>query len=181
MNAPIISILYAQQNSIYNQLSQDIWDITRDATKWPGGNPIIAHPPCRSWGNYKHKSKGTQLEKSYAIHSIIMARLWGGIVEHPKNSHLWKTFQFPKPGKTDIYNGTIININQSWFGHQAEKNTNLYIVGLPLNKITYPLSLNYHTNTIENMSKKQREHTPIQLAKWLISIAQQCNQTQLIQ
>ena len=28
----------------------DCWDIERNALNWPGGNPIVAHPPCRAWG-----------------------------------------------------------------------------------------------------------------------------------
>lgn len=177
----MISVLYTQKNSIYNQLKTDNWNKTRDATKWPGGNPIIAHPPCRAWGNYKHKAKPEPGEKQLAIHAIIMIRLWGGVLEHPKTSTLWKTMNLPRPGLTDAYGGWTLNIDQKWWGHKAKKNTNLYIVGCPPKDIpAIPITLEQPTNTIENMAKKQREQTPIKLAIWLIQLATKCNGSQKV-
>lgn len=171
----MITALYIRENSVYKQLTPDHYDITRNSLTWKGGNSIIAHPPCRAWGKLKQFAKPRQNEKQLAIHAIIMARLWGGIVEHPASSQLWKTMNIT-PGQTDQYGGWILSINQSWFGHRAEKRTYLYIVGIQPKQIpTYPLSLNRPELTIENMGKAEREHTPIELAKWLIKTAQLCN------
>lgn len=174
-----ISVLYTREKSIYNQLGTDNWDIKKDARKWPGGNPIIAHPPCRGWGNYRHLAKTRNGEHALAIHAIIMIRLWGGILEHPQGSKIWK--QLPKPGQYDQYGGFTISINQSWFGHRATKKTMLYMVGTQYNAITYPISLDCTTNTIENMGKAERERTPIEFAKWLINITKSLNKQKLLQ
>jgi hypothetical protein len=46
-----VAVLFARADSIYKTLAGcDVWDEARDALKWPGGAPIIAHPPCRAWG-----------------------------------------------------------------------------------------------------------------------------------
>lgn len=162
----MISILFTQKDSIYNQLCQDCWDKERDATTWPGGNSIIAHPPCRAWGSYKYKSLHSEKEKQLTPWAIEQANIWGGIVEHPKTSAIWE-------GKhADLSRGFIWSIDQHWFGHDAKKPTYLYIVGIKPNELpAYPLNFNATTRVIEKMSKKQREHTPEALAIWLIKTA----------
>lgn len=42
----MVSVLYVRNDSVYKELDVDCWDIERDARKWPGGNPVVAHPPC---------------------------------------------------------------------------------------------------------------------------------------
>lgn len=168
----MISVLFTSQNSIYKELQQDSWDEKRNARKWPGGNAIITHPPCRAWGDHAHKSKHTEAEKQLAIFAIHKIRLWGGILEHPRKSKLWQELQLPLPGKTDQYGGYSICIRQNWYGHKAQKETLLYIVGIKQKELPpIPITFDTVTNTIENMSKKQREHTPIKLAQWLIETA----------
>lgn len=167
------TILYTKKNSEYNYLLQDCYNITRDARTWKGGNPIIAHPPCRGWGDHSWKSKATPEEKALAIHALIMVRLWGGILEHPRNSKLWKLMRLPMPGETDQYGGWTLNIDQKWFGHRAKKNTFLYIVGIKPKEIPpYPIWLEKHKTTIEKMGKPEREKTPEILAIWLIQMAE---------
>lgn len=175
----MISILYTRNHSIYTDLKQDCWNIKKDARKWPGGNPIIAHPPCRAWGSYRHLAKPRPDEKQLAIHAIIMVRLWGGVVEHPRTSTLWQTMNLPLPGKTDAFGGWTLNIDQHWFGHKAKKNTFLYIKGCRPQQIpAIPLTLTRPTREIEHMAKPERERTPEKLAQWLIQLANLCNGSQ---
>lgn len=173
----MISVLYTRPNSIYKKLVDDCYDINRDARSFKGGNAIIAHPPCRGWGNYSHLAKTRPDEHALAIHSVIMIRLYGGVLEHPVRSKLWKIMQLPKPGQTDQYGGWSLNIDQYWFGHRAQKNSMLYIVGCEPKEIPpLPLRLNQNNKiSIENMCKAERERTPIQLALWLIKLANICN------
>lgn len=168
----MITILFTQTHSIYKSLVEDTYDKERNALNWKGGNTCIAHPPCRAWGNYSHKAKPEPGEKELSIWAIQQVRQWGGILEHPKSSKLFKQL-LPQPGKQDLYGGWTLSIDQHWFGHPAKKPTYLYIVGIEPKQIpAYPISLNRWSNTIEKMSRHQREHTPLKLAKYLINIAE---------
>lgn len=172
-----ITVLYTRQNSKYNKYLLDTWDSKRNALNWPGGNPIIAHPPCRAWGDLYKMAKPRPGEKQLAIHSIIMARLWGGVVEHPRKSKLWKTMQLPIPGQTDQYGGWTLCINQKDFGHRANKKTFLYIVGCKPKEIPeIELNLNQAQTTIEKMGRAERESTPEKLIEWLIQLTIKINE-----
>lgn len=172
INPSITTILFTKKNSIYKELNTDTWDITRDATKYTGTEPVIAHPPCRAWGNYRHMAKPTPGEKYLAIWAIRKIRQNGGVLEHPKGSTLWKRLKLPKgKDQPDHWGGWTLNIDQKWFGHRAKKNTNLYIVGTTKKNIPgIPITLEKHITTIENMGKPEREKTPKALAIWLIQL-----------
>lgn len=175
----MITALYTRKKSVYKKLGIDCWDKERDARNWPGGNSVIAHPPCRMWGRYRTIAKGGEDEKELGRHAVKMVRRWGGVLEHPENSQLWEDMGLPLPSTTDPFGGWTLSIDQSWFGHRAKKRTFLYIVGIqPKELPDYPLVLGkVHTTTIEKMGVAEREATPILLAYWLIKIALQCNQT----
>jgi hypothetical protein len=50
-----VAVLFARSDSIYKEFQGvDVWDKERDARNWPGGCPVIAHPPCRTWGAMSH-------------------------------------------------------------------------------------------------------------------------------
>jgi hypothetical protein len=190
-----ISALFVRKDSVYKTLGVDCWDIDRDAVKWPGGNPIIAHPPCRAWGQLSHFARPREGEKELAIKSVEWIRQWGGVLEHPAASRLWKEINLPYPGKYDEYGGFSICIDQFWFGHKAAKKTLLYICGckqsdLPLiplrfDAITYVVSsckrnkAGRRGNGKKEITKSEREHTPIELAKWLVKVAEMCTKIKI--
>lgn len=181
----MVSALYVREDSIYKIMGVDCWDIDRDARNWPGGNAVIAHPPCRAWGLLSQFAKPRPDEKELALHAVKMIRKWGGVLEHPYGSKLWEELidgcRLPKPGRFDVFGGYTICINQSWYGHKAQKKTFLYIVGcpkamLPNIPITYD-AIEYVVRPSKNgtgakiITKKEREATPPRLAKWLIDVA----------
>ena len=62
-----VAVLFARADSHYKALPDvDVWDIERDARKWSGGSPVVAHPPCRSWGRLAHMAKPRPDEKYLA-------------------------------------------------------------------------------------------------------------------
>jgi len=184
----MVSALYVRKDSIYKQLGIDCWDIDRDARNWPGGNPVIAHPPCRAWGSLSHMAKPREDEKELAIRAIRAIREFGGILEHPATSKLWAVLNLPAPGKIDSFGGYTLCINQSWFGHKALKKTFLYIVGCSQQDLPpIPISFDAIQYTIASKIKKksgrrvkkevtkaEREQTPPTLAAWLIAVAEKC-------
>src|SRR5574337_1533649 len=147
-----ITALFVKKHSIYKKYLEDCYDITRDALSFPMNKPIIAHPPCRLWGQLRHFSNADQSELWLAIWSITVARLCGEIVEHPERSLLWDYMGCPRPGERDTFKGFTVSVNLSWFGYEATKRTRLYIVGIePKELPAYPISLNQPTHIISSI------------------------------
>lgn len=167
-------VLFTRPASVYRSLGADVWDINRDATKYNGLDPVIAHPPCRAWGRYHHWSKHSPKEAELARFSVSVIQRNGGILEHPQYSRLWRDRYLPFPDQfLDDYGGYTISINQSAFGHRALKPTWLYIVGLHSTQLPILPLDRAPTATIENMGRSERERTPIKLALWLIDALNQ--------
>lgn len=151
-------VLFVRSDSVYKRLGADCYDIDRDALSFPWDRPAICHPPCRAWGNFRWNAKPRPGEKQLAIWAMENIRRVGGILEHPKTSTLW---QYLRPGDC------VLHINQCDFGHGAQKATTLFynnIRGFP------PLPPPYtgYLNRVENMCTREREETPVDLAKWLL-------------
>lgn len=183
----MVTALYVRQDSIYKELGIDCYDIHRDARTFPGGTPVVCHPPCRSWGQLAHMSKPRAGERDLAILAIQQIRQYGGVLEHPRASKLWKELSLPTGNQRDEYGGFTMCINQHWFGHRAEKKTLIYICGIEPSEIpSYTVSFDVPTKVITQSIRKgrmgfksrvttrEREATPIELAKWLIAIAEKC-------
>ena len=50
MNDRTIAALYVEENGCYYGLDGvDPWGVTRDARKYDGPFPVVAHPPCARW------------------------------------------------------------------------------------------------------------------------------------
>lgn len=194
----MIAVLFARSDSVYKTIPDcDVYDIDRNALSWSGGAPIVAHPPCRAWGSLSYFAKPRPGEKELALWAVEQVRKWGGVLEHPKRSALWPAAGLPAPGQVDEFGGYTLPIAQSWFGHRAEKLTYLYIVGVPVHSLP-PLAfaLGRGTHVIAQararrqdgsrlrkgqqgwrpeVSKAEREHTPAELAQWLVSVAKSVN------
>ncbi len=188
MSTPV-AILFARRDSIYKTLPDcDVWDEDRDARNWPGGCVVVAHPPCRAWGRLKHMAKPAPHEKDLALLSINLVRQFGGVVEHPSDSELWRELGL-SDGWEDAW-GFCWPLSQKWFGHRAEKRTRVYIAGCARGDLPpFPITLgkapmvvgtsgrrNNGTRSKLNpeIPKSEREHTPIEFAKWLVEVARRC-------
>lgn len=185
MSAPV-AVLFARADSVYKTLpGLDVWDIERDALRWSGGCPVVAHPPCRAWGRLRQFAKPRDGEKELALFAVDKVRRFGGVLEHPEGSTLWAAAKLPYPGgERDAWGGWTLPIHQHWFGHRAEKATLLYIVGCaPADVPAIPLRIDEPTHCIRptksyprkpSVTKAEREHTPPQLAEWLVELARRC-------
>ena len=183
-----VAVLFARADSVYKTLPGcDVWDIERDARKWPGGSPVVAHPPCRAWASLRHHAKPREGEKDLALLAIKRVRQCGGVLEHPLFSTLWKVAGLPEPGQRDEFGGWTLIVDQNWFGHRARKRTRLYIVGCePVDIPAMPLRLGEATHTVglwsgrdkancrPSITKPEFEGTPLEFAAWLVELAKRC-------
>lgn len=183
-----VAVLFARPDSHYKGLvGCDVWDEARDARRWPGGAPLIAHPPCRLWGRLRQfaKADDPKMERQLAIDAIAHVREFGGVLEHPAGSTLWPHLGLPLPGRApDAFGGWTASVRQCDWGHRAEKPTWLYIVGChpddlpkmpppgqPTGCIKPQRSV---PRTLPIVTKAEREHTPTEFAVWLIDLARKC-------
>lgn len=183
-----VAALFVRADSVYKTMpGVDAWDAERDARNWPGGYPVVAHPPCRAWASLRHCAKPASGEKDLALYAIEMVRKFGGVLEHPHRSTLWPVAGLPEPGEHDEYGGMTIIIDQNWFGHRAQKRTRLYVCGINERDLpTMPIRLGDATHTVglwsgrdkircrPSIAKREYEATPPELAVWLVEVALRC-------
>lgn len=191
-----VAVLFARGDSHYKALPGcDVYDIERDARTWAGGCPVVAHPPCRAWGGLRHMAKPRPDEKDLAIFAVRQVRTFGGVLEHPAFSTLWAAAGLPAPGRHDEFGGWTLPVSQHWWGHKAQKDTWFYIVGCePANVPEIPIVLGEASHVVATggkrsdgsrlhkgdagwrpeIKKAEREHTPPELAAWLVELARKC-------
>ena len=142
--------LFVETGGCYFGLSDvDPWDEARDARLYAGPHRIVAHPPCQRWGRFWHGStrKPHQFKLgddggcfSSALSSV---RKWGGVLEHPADSHAWKAFGLKAPAKgegwckADNSGGWTCRVEQGHYGHMARKATWLYAVNTALPELDW--------------------------------------------
>lgn len=126
-----VAALYVDPKGPYRTLAADCWGEARDATKYAGSLPVIAHPPCGPWGRLYRNC--TRQRRDLAVIAVSQVRRWRGILEHPAYSKLWPECGMPRPGSLypDEFGGRSYVVYQGDFGHKAPKLTWLYVVGLP--------------------------------------------------
>lgn len=142
----MIAALYVETDGCYFGLPDvDAWDEVRDARKYVGPHPVVAHPPCQRWGRFWHGStrKPHQFKKGAddgcfaAAFAAVVA--FGGVIEHPTDSHAWEAFVINKPpragGWVEAWPGSGTGISawtccvyQGQYGHLAGKPTWLLAV-----------------------------------------------------
>jgi hypothetical protein len=173
----IVSALFVRRDSIYKTFpAVDSWDIDRDARKFAGPGPVIAHPPCAQWGKLRRFARINPAEKILALKALDFVRDFGGVLEHPMASSLWSHCAGDNIG-------WLFPLYQHTFGHLAQKSTLLYIVGCsPRDVPPFPLVLGHATHCLgrgssrelSELPKSLRDKTPAAFAKWLLQLARSC-------
>ncbi len=113
-----VACLWVAPDSVYKGLrGTDCWDEDRDARRYAGPGPIIAHPPCGPWGKLAWSSRES---KDDGARAMELVHRWGGVVEQPLGSQLFRLHGDER--------GVIEAVNQGDYGHAALKPTLLYWV-----------------------------------------------------
>lgn len=122
--------LYVDPRGPYPGLVHDWYDEARDARNYDGPWPVVAHPPCGPWGRLKFLC--TKQDPSAGPLAVGMVRTYGGVLEHPSNSTLFRVCAMPFPGELpDAFGGRTYAVSQSPWGHRCEKPTWIYVVRVP--------------------------------------------------
>jgi len=175
-----IAVLFARNDSRYKDFDMyDVYDIHRDARAFCKKMPVIAHPPCRAWGQLSHMANPREGEKQLAYLALAQVRLNGGVLEHPASSRLFKEAELPVGMFCDEFGGFTIEIDQFDFGHVAHKQTKLYICGIGFNDLPPTPSKNTaltdrsicgNVKGTKRCTQYQREYTPDALINWMTEI-----------
>ena len=143
----MIAALFVEADGIYAGLpGVDLWDEARDARTYAGPGPVIAHPPCQRWGRFWHGS--TRKPHQFALGddggcfeaALRAVNTFGGVLEHPADSHAWAAYGIPKPPRCggwvpvacepdSVRRGWTCYVEQGFYGHMSRKPTWLYAHG----------------------------------------------------
>ena len=136
-----VAALYVETGGCYFGMpGVDPWDESRDARKYAGPYPVVAHPPCQRWGRFWHGS--TRKPHQYKLGddggcfeaALVAVRTFGGVIEHPADSRAWDAFGIPKPPRDGGWIPVTTRprewtccVYQGHYGHLAGKGTWLYV------------------------------------------------------
>lgn len=135
----MIAALYVDAVGCYSGLPEvDLWDEARDARLYAGPWSVVAHPPCQRWGRFWHGS--TRRPHQFALGddggcfaaALSAVRRYGGVLEHPADSHAWAHFGLTRPPRiggwhvADFVGGWTCYVEQGFYGHLSRKGTWLY-------------------------------------------------------
>lgn len=192
-----VAVLYADPKGVYQGINGvGLWDITKDARKYEGIGPVIAHPPCQLWTRFAHvnyKRWGGEHNKpgndgGCFASALAAVKRCGGVLEHPAYSDAWKHFGLPRPNKTgwmEKDGAYVCEVWQSAYGHKANKKTWLLYCGVnpphELNwsrpKGTHQIGFHDQRGKARNkptISGKAASATPILFRDELIKLARNC-------
>jgi len=187
-----VAALYIDPRGPYPKLTGvDCWNEKRDARKYDGPHPVVAHPPCGPWSKLRHLcNEATLATADCGPRAVEQVRRWGGVLEHPENSRLWPECEIPGPASGhDEFGGFTVAVNQVSWGHCCVKPTWLYMVGvrgdlmcrglrtggIPTHCVcTGPRQL----RRLPVASKPLKRRTPPLFAEWLVSLARASRSTE---
>lgn len=142
---PVVAALYVETDGAYfGAPGVDPWDERRDARKYNGPHPVVAHPPCQRWGRYWHGAPNKPHQHRLGedggcfAAALTAVRNYGGVLEHPAHSKAWAFFGLAAPPaaggwvRADDFGGWTCHVEQGHYGHLSRKGTWLYAKGTDL-------------------------------------------------
>ncbi len=175
-----VAALYVDSRGPYPALVRECFDEARDAKTYRGPFPVVAHPPCGPWGLLKRLCR--HQDASCGPHAVEAVRAFGGVLEHPFASSLWRACSLPLPREgVDAFGGRTYLVRQVSWGHTCAKPTWLYVVGVPHELVvagirtggrpTRRVTSGPRQAPIPSASRKARTLTPPAFAQWLVALA----------
>ena len=182
-----IAALYVDPLGPYPLLFDVDWyDEKRDARGYNGPHPVVAHPPCGPWGALRAVCKRAQ-DRELGPLAVNAVRRFGGVLEHPAGSKLWKECGLPLPSDgVDSYGGFTLFVEQVSWGHPCRKPTWLYMVrvdgilarstfrvgGEPTHQVWGSRQPGKkHRTDLLHVSASAQRRSPPNFAAWLVMLA----------
>ena len=190
----MIAALYVARGGCYYDPALagevDPWDEARDARRYDGPWPVVAHPPCARWCRLAHLVES--ITPAYRrgedggtfVAAQASVRRWGGVLEHPAWSAAWPAHDLVRPaswGWSKSFDGAwVCEISQAAYGHRAQKLTWLYYVGeapppLDWSRPSYSARCttlqNRGASKVELMGGPERSATPPAFRDALLALA----------
>jgi hypothetical protein len=196
-----VAALFVDAKGIYPKLLTEhrCWDEAKDARRYVGELPVVAHPPCHLWTNMarvnfkryggEHNRPGN--DGGCFGHALEAVRLWGGVLEHPAESHAWSHFRLQPPRSEGWLGGDppggyhdanftewVCEVWQSAYGHKARKRTWLLYCGArPPFELDWTRKPGTHQcgwfdRNKPTLGKREASATPERFARELIRLAE---------
>lgn len=184
--------LYVDPEGPYPSLPNvDCWDKDRDARKYDGSHPVVAHPPCQLWVNFaalNYKRYGGEHNRpgndgGCFKSALANVRRCGGVLEHPASTNAWKEYSLKQPegiGWIRVHETEwVCEVWQSAYGHAARKRTWL-LYASPARFPPYEADWTRHAGCAQigwfdrikpTLGKKQASRTPNAFAEFLVCLA----------
>lgn len=153
MDPRTVAALYVEPDGVYRDCpGVDPWDEARDARKYAGPHPVVAHPPCQRWGRFWHgstrKPHQFKLGDDGGCFAAALYALYrfGGVLEHPADSRAWGRFGITPPKRGAGWQDAVLDLDaavwtpksvwtcyveQGHYGHPSRKPTWLLVAGVP--------------------------------------------------
>jgi hypothetical protein len=195
----MIDALFVANPGCYFGLSDvDPWDKERDARKYAGPWPVVAHPPCQLWVNFaalnfkryggEHNRPGN--DGGCFASALASVRRWGGVLEHPASSKAWPTHLLRRPDErgwrcaSERDGEWTCEVWQSAYGHAARKRTWLLYVGhepppeLDWSRKPGRAQVGWFDRNKPTLSKREASATPVAFRDMLLDLARASQPTQ---
>lgn len=194
---PVVAALFIDARGCYADLPRvDPWDEKRDARRYSGPWPVVAHPPCARWcrlaGLVEARWGLRRGDDGGCFASALgSVRRWGGVLEHPAYSDAWEAHGISRPitggrwVRADDFGWTCY-VEQHRYGHRAKKAAWLYVVSpLPLPELRWGILSDKRAQALVSwcgnrvasgekrprLTKRERSATPLEFRDLLLTIA----------
>lgn len=131
-----VAALFVDPAGMYSGLPDvEAWGEDRDARKYAGPWPVVAHPPCNRWAMPMAKVNQTRYGHKIGDdggcfdHALWCVQMFGGVLEHPAATWAWKAFGLRRPERGRWVTAGIwwvTEVSQSAYGCKARKRTWLF-------------------------------------------------------
>lgn len=134
----IAALFVSRRGPYWDRPGVDAWDEKRDARKYDGSHPVVAHPPCGRWCQmaklvearygYKAGEDGGCFESALA--NVLRC---GGVLEHPAFTKAWERYGLVAPQghfwQRTVMGYWVCQVSQCAYGCRARKLTWLLYSG----------------------------------------------------